>query len=145
MVNFTLATSIYAADFQTTRPVEGVRIDDKLYIATGTYPVYYKGDGKIYVFEQYEMSDIDVEEIGYDLNAINIADFFDVPNAPVNGYKGTNVSGVQLIEIRDVHKNYKVGYTNSIPSLKFSIDFGLADVASLNEWSTGLRMILTVL
>jgi hypothetical protein len=134
---FTLATSIYAADFQTTRPVEGVRIDDKLYIATGTYPVYYKGDGKIYVFEQYEMSDLDLEELGYDLNAINIADFFDVPNAPVNGYKGTDVAGAQLIEIRDVHKNYKVGHTNSTPNLILSVDFGLADVASLNEWSTG--------
>jgi hypothetical protein len=133
----TLLEDIYAADFQTTRPVEGVRIDDKLYIATGTYPVYYKGDGKIYVFEQYEMSDIDVEELGYDLNAINIADFFDVPNAPVNGYKGTDVAGAQLIEIRDVHKNYKVGHTNSIPNLILSVDFGLADVASLNEWSTG--------
>jgi hypothetical protein len=44
-------TDIYAADIQSTRPVEGVRIDDKLYIATGTYPVYYQGDGKIYVFE----------------------------------------------------------------------------------------------
>lgn len=133
----TLVTSIYAADIQSTRPVEGVRIDDKLYIATGTYPVYYKGDGKIYVFEPYQMSDLDLENLSYDLNAINIADFFAVPTAPVNGYKGTDVAGAQLIEIREVHKNYRVGHTNSTPAFKISVDFGLADNATLDEWSTG--------
>lgn len=35
--------------YQTTRRVEGVRIANILYIFTGTYPVYYKGDGNIYL------------------------------------------------------------------------------------------------
>jgi hypothetical protein len=136
--SFTLNTSVYEADFQNTRPIDGLRIDDKLYIATGTYPVYYKGDGKIYVFEQYEMSDLDLEQLGYDLNALDISDYFNIPPAPVNGYKGTDVSGAQLLELREAHKNYKVSYTNATPDFKITVDFGFADNASLNEWSTGI-------
>lgn len=69
---FTLVNATYDADFQTTRPIEGVRIEDKLYIATGTYPVYYKGDGKIYVFPQYKMSSLDVQNLSYDLNNVGL-------------------------------------------------------------------------
>jgi hypothetical protein len=68
----TINENIYKADFQTTRPIDGVRLDDKLYIATGTYPVYYKGDGKIYVLPQYQMSDLDVQNLGYDLNSLDL-------------------------------------------------------------------------
>jgi hypothetical protein len=89
--------NIYRADIQTTRPVEGVRLDDKLYIATGTYPVYYMGDGKIYVFPKYEMSNLDLSGVnglalGYNLNSIDLeADLTNVALAEDTSH-GTTVT-----------------------------------------------------
>jgi len=41
------------ADFQKTRPVEATRLDDTLYIFTGTYPIIYRGDGNFYLLDIY--------------------------------------------------------------------------------------------
>jgi hypothetical protein len=100
--SMTANDNIYRADIQTTRPVEGVRLDDKLYIATGTYPVYYMGDGKIYVFPGYEMSDLDVQNLSYNLNSLDLEADFSTP-----AFTATSSNGTQ----------YPAGTTVAIDSL----------------------------
>lgn len=43
----------YTAVFQPEREVGATRIKDQLYIFTGTYPIYYKGDGEFYMFPEH--------------------------------------------------------------------------------------------
>lgn len=43
----------YEAVFQPNREINATRIKDQLYIFTGTYPIYYKGDGELYMFPEY--------------------------------------------------------------------------------------------
>ena len=132
----TANANIYKADIQTTRPVEGVRIDNKLYIATGTYPVYYMGDGKIYVFPQYEMSDLDIEELGYDLNNL------DLEAALTNGtlVQSTThgpASGTvqQPIFVKDTQYIPRIPYVGS--TLKLEIAYHLYNTSGGTYWDTG--------
>ena len=55
------------ADFQTTRPVEGTRLDDTLYIFTGTYPITYRGDGNFYLLDIYKPNFTEVVELSHNL------------------------------------------------------------------------------
>lgn len=48
-----ISLPIADADFQTTRPIEATRLDDTLYIFTGTYPIIYRGDGNFYLLDIY--------------------------------------------------------------------------------------------
>ncbi|NDG52044.1 MAG: hypothetical protein EBY39_03310 [Flavobacteriia bacterium] len=53
------------ADFQATRPIEAARIDDTLYIFTGTYPIIYRGDGYFYLLDIYEPTAIEIFEFSH--------------------------------------------------------------------------------
>ena len=54
-------TEFADADFQKTRKIEAARIDDTLYIFTGTYPITYRGDGNFYLLDIYKPNDIEIE------------------------------------------------------------------------------------
>jgi len=51
-----MSATQYEAAFQNTRDINATLIRDVLYIFTGTYPVYYKGDGNLYMFPEYQPS-----------------------------------------------------------------------------------------
>jgi hypothetical protein len=53
--------------FQTDREVNGVRIKDKLHIFTGTYPLYYKGDGQLYIYPQYQPNVDQILRFGHNM------------------------------------------------------------------------------
>jgi hypothetical protein len=138
----TLLTEIYAADIQTTRPVEGVRIDDKLYIATGTYPVYYKGDGKIYVFEQYQASDIDLIERGYDLNTIDIDGYlndekFLTTTSSFGTTYDTFTTPVRDAIFKESVKHPFIPYQIGGSKLNFKFAYHLYNNGTSNYWTSG--------
>jgi hypothetical protein len=133
----TFNENIYKADFQTTRPIEGVRIDDKLYIATGTYPVYYQGDGKIYVFPQYQMSDLDIQELGYDLNTVNLEAALtnenlaeDTSQGPT--YNGTSATLSEPIIVKSQQWTPRIPYVGS--TLNLEIAYHLYNTAGGTYW-----------
>lgn len=66
---FTLVSSpdFADADFQSTRPIEGTRIDDVLYIFTGTYPITYRGDGNFYLLDIYKPNFTEIVELSHNL------------------------------------------------------------------------------
>jgi hypothetical protein len=136
---FTLITSIYDADIQETRPVEGVRIDDKLYIATGTYPVYYQGDGKIYVFPQYEMSSLDIQNLSYDLNNLNLETALTNDNIVEDTSQGPTYNGnaVNLSEPIIIKKQQfipRIPYVGS--TLHIEIAYHLYNNSTGTHWDT---------
>lgn len=138
----TLLEDVYDADFQTTRPIEAVRIDDKLYIATGTYPVYYKGDGKIYLFEQYQMSNFDIEELGYNLNSIDLEDDLDdVPNLETTSQgdtlNGESVTPATLLTFKGKGYSPRLPYTNAL--LVLDIAYHLYNNSDGDWWITDLN------
>lgn len=49
-----MAVSSFKAEFQNERPVGAARIKDIMYIFNGSYPVYYTGDGELYMFPEYQ-------------------------------------------------------------------------------------------
>lgn len=51
-----MSATSYSLILQNSREINATRIKDVLYIFTGTYPVYYKGDGKLYMFPEYQPS-----------------------------------------------------------------------------------------
>jgi hypothetical protein len=57
----------FTGNFQTDREVNGVRIKDKLHIFTGTYPLYYKGDGQLYIYPQYQPNVDQILRFGHNM------------------------------------------------------------------------------
>ena len=137
-----METSLYRADIQTTRSIEGVRIDDKLYIATGTYPVYYKGDGKIYVFPGYIMSDLDISGVngfalGYNLNSTNLET--DLTNLPLA--ENTNNIPTKLLNIIPKSNTFLPRIPYSGGNLQFQISYDLGNNANRNYYNTGFTSV----
>ncbi len=54
----------FEAVFQTTREINATRIKDQLYIFTGTYPIFYKGDGELYMFPEHRPSFNELVQLG---------------------------------------------------------------------------------
>jgi hypothetical protein len=137
--------SIYDADFQTTRPIEGVRLDNKLYIATGTYPVYYKGDGKIYVFQQYEPSDLDVQLRGYDLNSVDTegylydADTLTQTSSHGSTYDSASVP-VRSVIFKELIKYPFLPYQLDNGKLNFEVAYHLYNNATYDYWTSGANV-----
>jgi hypothetical protein len=139
---FLLKLSEISAAIQSTRPVEGVRIDDKLYIATGTRPVYYKGDGKLYVFPEYQMSDLDIQKRGYNLNSFDIEkELFNKVNfLKKTSSFGSSLDGITVSE-RSVLVKESVRYP-FVPhqfsgSLTFEIAYHMYNNAIFKYWTSG--------
>jgi hypothetical protein len=134
----TVNESFYKADFQKIRSVEGVRIDDKFYIATGTYPVYYKGDGKIYVLPKYIQSDLDIQNLGYNLNSLDLEDDFTAPAFTATSSHGTTLNGetvaVDTITIKDSQISKRFPYVGETIPTQLKIATHLYNNASLNRW-----------
>ena len=136
--------NIYRADIQTTRPVEGVRIDDKLYIATGTYPVYYMGDGKIYVFPKYEMSDLDIQKRGYNLNSLDIENeiyeqkYLSKTTSQGDVYEGNPVLLRNAI-FKDAVKYPLIPYKFGGGTLTFNAAYHLYQNSTNNYWNSGVN------
>ena len=134
----TANANIYKADIQTTRPVEGVRIDDKLYIATGTYPVYYMGDGKIYVFPQYEHSDLDVQNLGYNLNSLDLEADFATPAFTATSSQGTTLNSetvaIDSITIKDSQISKRFPFVGETTPTEIKVAMHLYNNASSNRW-----------
>jgi hypothetical protein len=133
------------AEIQSTRPIEGVRLDDKLYIATGTRPIYYKGDGKLYVFPEYEMSDLDIQKRGYNLNSYNIEqDIYGVktlikdssygPASEING--GVQV-GVRSVLVKESVKYPLVPHQFNNGKLTFDLAYHMYQDAVGTYWTLG--------
>lgn len=136
-----------AGVIQSTRPVEGVRIDDKLYIATGTYPVYYKGDGNIYVFPQYEHSDLDIQNLGYNLNSVDLEADFSTPAFTATSSHGTTLNGntvvIDSIAIKDSQISKRFPFVGETTPTEIKIAIHLYNNASLNRWGgTGTDVTL---
>lgn len=143
--SMTLITAFQNADIQSSRKVEGVRIDDKLYIATGTYPVYYKGDGKIYVMPQYQLSDLDITQRSHNLNSIDSEG--DITNANIpedtshgSTYNGSSV-GAYTITIKDKSWYPRIPYVGS--SISFEIAYHLYNSAGGTFWDTNYNSSAT--
>jgi len=136
-------TTYDEAEFQKTRSVEGVRIDDKLYIATGTYPVYYKGDGKIYVLPQYEHSDLDLQNLSYNLNATDIGSELNATkNITMSSSQGPTYNGA--VEVRssifkEVVKYPKIAYQLEDGSITFKFAYHLYNNSTYNYWTSGVN------
>ena len=58
-----LTTDYYP--FQTTKEIQAAFVKDKLYIFTGTYPIYYKGGSTFYIFPIYRPSSVEVTNAGH--------------------------------------------------------------------------------
>ena len=134
----TVNENIYKADIQNSRPVEGVRIDDKLYIATGTYPVYYMGDGKIYVFPQYEHSDLDVQNLGYNLNSLDLEADFATPAFTATSSQGTTLNSetvaIDSITIKDSQISKRFPFVAETTPTEIKVAIHLYNNASSNRW-----------
>jgi len=64
------------ADFQATRPIEAARLDDVLYIFTGTYPITYRGDGNFYALDVRVPLDTEIIEFSHNYLESNFEDAY---------------------------------------------------------------------
>jgi hypothetical protein len=136
----TANANIYKADIQTTRPVEGVRVDDKLYIATGTYPVYYMGDGKIYVMPQYEMSDLDIAGVnglalGYNLNSLDLEAA--LTNSPLAEDTDQVNTGAIALTVKNHTFLPRLPYVSG--TLEFQVSYTLGNNATYTYYDTNFN------
>lgn len=129
--------NIYRADIQTTRPVEGVRLDDKLYIATGTYPVYYMGDGKIYVFPKYEMSDLDIQNLSYNLNSLDLE--ADLTNSALTEDTDQNNTGALNLIIKNTVFLPRLPFSGG--DLQFQISYTLGNNSTYTYYDTNFTSV----
>jgi hypothetical protein len=138
----TVNESFYRADIQTTRPIEGVRLDNRLYIATGTYPVYYEGDGKIYVFPHYEMSDLDIAGVngaalGYNLNSLDLEE--DLTNSPLAEDTDQNNTGALNLIVKDTVFLPRLPFSGG--DLQFQISYTLGNNSTYTYYDTNFTSV----
>ena len=62
-----MAVKVWTGKVQSEREINAVRIKDKLHIFTGTYPLYYKGDGKLYMYPKYEPNIDQILRFGHNM------------------------------------------------------------------------------
>lgn len=87
----------YTGTLQSTREMEAARIEDEMFIFTGTYPLIYKGDGNLYLLPDYKTSFTDLENAGYNtlssnFNEVNRYDEFSVLDAGQNDFESDEYS-----------------------------------------------------
>jgi hypothetical protein len=131
------ALSPISATVQSTRPVEAVRLDNKLYIATGTRPVYYKGDGKLYVFSNYEMSDLDVQNLGYNLNSFDLE--ADLTNSPLLEDTNQNNTGALNLIIKNSSFLPRLPFSGG--DLQFHISYTLGNNSTYTYYDTNFTSV----
>lgn len=136
---FMSAISPISATVQSTRPVEAVRLDDKLYIATGTRPVYYKGDGNLYVFPEYKMSDLDIQNLGYDLNNFDLEAAFTTPEFTTTSTHGTqypvgNDVPLDSITIKESQISKRFPYVAETTPTQIKVSIHLYNNSGLTRW-----------
>lgn len=59
------------AEIQNTREVSATRIKDELYIFNGTYPLYYKGDGNLYLLPEHDTTYTEIVVAGHNTMMAN--------------------------------------------------------------------------
>lgn len=139
--NVTTWEGFAVANFQKTRPVEGVRIDANLYIATGTYPVYYKGDGKIYYMPQYEPNDLDLQNLSYNLITTDLAAYMTGQVGTVDAYSTRSDEDVlesEPLTIKNYARTPLVPYVNMSPQMEIELSCKLYDNLTYTYWNTGI-------
>lgn len=81
------------ANFQNERPIGGARIKDILYIFNGSYPVYYTGNGELYMFPEYQPSFSETVVAGPNTLMDNFEDYYfgrNFKDLPLNLSSQTN-------------------------------------------------------
>jgi hypothetical protein len=62
-----MSVKVWTGKVQNEREINAVRIKEKLHIFTGTYPLYYKGDGKLYMYPKYEPNIDQILRFGHNM------------------------------------------------------------------------------
>lgn len=126
----------YRGSLQKERDINSVRIKDKLHIFTGTYPLYYKGDGKLYMYPQYIPDPVEILRFGHNMITDDFENRYRFNEQMEDLEVGlSEVSGaVSQSEIREVDIAPKFPFQNSPINLKLSYkrppSFGLEPVKS---------------
>ena len=104
-----MSTAAYSAIFQPTREVNATRIKDVLYIFNGTYPLYYKGDGKLYLMPEHQPTFSELVVAGHNTAMDDFEDYYysrefkQLPNT---------ISSNETFKVRDFDLVPKIPYLN---------------------------------
>ncbi len=104
------------AELQRTREVNATRVKDQLYIFTGTYPLYYKGDGNVYLFPEHETTYIENVISGHNTMG---SDFDDLYYRPFNELILRRPSQVNQLDSQSELNTFKVRSFDFTPKLPF--------------------------
>lgn len=101
----------YTGNLQSERDINAVRIKDVLHIFTGTYPLYYKGDGKLYMYPQYRPNIKQILRSGHNM----LMDNFDAR------YRFTDTEDDLKVEENtfDTSKSFEITGFDSIPRIPY--------------------------
>lgn len=68
--------SRFTGSVQSTREIQATRIDDEMFIFTGTYPLIYKGDGNLYMMPDYRTSFTEIARSGHNIMSSNFEEIY---------------------------------------------------------------------
>lgn len=106
-------------DFQRTHDMQSTRIDDNLYIMTGTYPIYYRGTGSFYIMPIYEPSQADIAAFSHNTleNDFNEAYRFTYTHTdmPVVEYTDANEDIADFVPFKEYPTTDYVSFYPKLP------------------------------
>ena len=68
--------SRFTGQVQSTREIQATRIEDEMFIFTGTYPLIYKGDGNLYMMPDYRTSFTEISQSGHNIMSSNFEEIY---------------------------------------------------------------------
>lgn len=68
--------SKFTGQVQSTREIQATRIEDEMFIFTGTYPLIYKGDGNLYMMPDYRTSFTEISQSGHNIMSSNFEEIY---------------------------------------------------------------------
>lgn len=108
-----MALNVYRGKIQSERPVNATRIKDQLYMFTGTYPLYYKGDGKLYLMPEHQTTFNEAVVAGHNTFMRNFDNYYYRDKADLTLEQSSNINSTNDLFVRSFDFTPLLPYTEN--------------------------------
>jgi len=109
--------------FQNDRDVNATRVKSLLHIFTGTYPLYYKGDGKLYAYPRYLPDPIQILRFGHNIMSDDFELQYRFNDSPSVSDNLLNPVGSKSISLKEIDKTPVFLSENEPTNLEVSYNY----------------------
>ena len=142
----------FSGTLQSDREIQATRLEDEMFIFTGTYPLIYKGDGNLYMMPDYNTSFTEIANSGHNVMSSNFEKVYrydeyselELKNNELNAERFEIIDSdfapvipYRLEENGDSVKNpFNIGLSYSLPQKYTEESFGFTSTNYVGSFET---------